>query len=213
MYSQLIEKLKIRLQSELPGTDAQFKMAPKIRFPLDQFTIQQNNPRPSSILILLYPVEENLHTVLIHRNEYEGMHSNQVSFPGGKKDHTDNNAEETALRETKEELGIDISKVEVLGKLTDFYIQPSNFIVCPYVGFMENRPDFNPDPGEVQSLIEVSLNTLLDDNTVKTKMIRLANNMELETPYYDADGQVVWGATAMMMSEFITVLKECWSDQ
>lgn len=136
-----------------------------------------------------------------------GPHSGQVSFPGGKQEENDENLQKTALREAKEELGIDIEGVEVIGTMTGLYIPISNFLVYPYLGIMDTKPDFRPDPVEVRQIIEIRLDQLLDGVNIKRKPIMISLiGKEIETPYFDLEGQTIWGATAMILSELRELL-------
>jgi len=208
MQFPLITQLENRLKLPLPGVEAQFKMAPSLRTPMPFDEMMRKEPVKSSVLILLYPRNGELFTVLIKRNEYNGMHSNQVSLPGGKMDATDHDEAHTALREAEEETGIIAKDVILLGQLTTFYVQPSNFIVYPFVGYIPYTPDFKPDKNEVQFLIEAPVNLLIDKAIVKKTEIKAIRGIVLEAPYYDISGQIVWGATAMMLSEFVTILDQ-----
>lgn len=208
MYSDFIIKLKRRLGEKLPGESVQYKMAPAIRKPPPAEFFKKILPKPSGVLILIYPKLGKLHIVLMLRPSYNGMHSGQVSFPGGKQEDEDKNIFETALREAKEEVGIDPEQTELLGQITNLYVQPSNFCITPVVAYTPQQPDFTIDPQEVDELIEVSLETITNPAIIKTKMIRLADGFEIETPYYDVNGKVVWGATAMILSEFIQIVYE-----
>ena len=208
MEFPFISQIENRLKQTLPGVEAQFKMAPSIRKPMPFDDMMKNEPVKSSVLILLYPKQGELAIVLIKRNEYDGMHSNQISLPGGKMDATDLNEAETALREAEEETGVDAKDIQLLGQLTTFYVQPSNFIVYPFVGYIPYTPKFNPDANEVQFLIETKLNFIRNKDIVKKTDITVRNGIVINAPYYDVDGQVVWGATAMMLSEFITILDQ-----
>jgi 8-oxo-dGTP pyrophosphatase MutT (NUDIX family) len=208
MQFPLIAKLDNRLKLPLPGVEAQFRMAPAIRKPMEFAEIMKKEPVKSSVLILLYPKNGELSTVLIKRNEYDGMHSNQVSLPGGKMDATDQDEARTALREAEEETGIVARDVKLLGQLTTFYVQPSNYIVYPFVGYLSYTPEFKPEIKEVQFLIEAPVNLLMDKSIVKKTDIKVRQGMVLEAPYYDIGGHIVWGATAMMLSEFVTILEQ-----
>jgi 8-oxo-dGTP pyrophosphatase MutT (NUDIX family) len=208
MHFPLITQLENRLKLPLPGVEAQFRMAPSIRKPMDFPDVMKNKPVKSSVLVLLYPSNGELYTVLIKRNEYDGMHSNQVSLPGGKMDVTDRDEAHTALREAEEETGIIANDVTLLGQLTTFYVQPSNYIVYPFVGYINYTPEFKPEIKEVQFLIEAPVSLLRDKSIVKKTDIKVRQGIVLEAPYYDISGHIVWGATAMMLSEFITILDQ-----
>lgn len=204
---KIIIQLKERLKLSLPGAEAQYKMAPSLRpIPAEDF-IQKMNPVSSSVLILLFPVQDNLFSVLIQRNEYNGVHSNQVSFPGGKKEKNDKSIEETALREAWEETGINPEKVRILGQLSSLYVPPSNFIIYPVIGFSESKPEFKSQIEEVKEIIEFPIALISLKETKKIKPIETSIG-PVEAPYYDISGHTVWGATAMIISELEQILKE-----
>jgi hypothetical protein len=156
-------------------------------------------------MLLLYPEKAMTHIVFIKRNEYAGPHSAQISFPGGMKEDTDANLAATALRETEEEVGVPAGAIEILGKLTPLLVPVSNICVYPYVGWLEHTPEFQPDRSEVQYLICPSISHLLDKkNHSKGPFSRKGE--QVITPYIDIDGEMLWGATAMMFSEFMALL-------
>lgn len=197
-----------RLQSSLPGQKAQKLMMPKLGSSIDRFSIEaKKEAKKSAVLILLYEKNGNIYFPLTQRHEYDGAHSGQISFPGGKVEDTDTSAEQTALRETEEEIGIDHSSIKILGRLTDLFIIASNFNVRPIIGFVENIPDFTIDTHEVAEVIEISIDQLMDDSLVKEKEIIIKNKYHLEAPYFDFNGHHVWGATAMMLAEFKEIVK------
>lgn len=185
------------MEKTLPGEAAQLKMAPTFRgdFP------EQLKPVPAAVLILLYPFKGETHLVFMKRNEYEGPHSGQVSFPGGAWEAVDKSLEQTALRECREELG-DQEGIEVLGSLTPLHIPVSNFLVSPFVGWMEHTPKFFPDPAEVQYVIEVSLRKLLDP-AIRESETLYHHKHPVEAPYFRVGSDKIWGATAMILSEFL----------
>jgi 8-oxo-dGTP pyrophosphatase MutT (NUDIX family) len=150
---------------------------------------------------------ENLSFALIQRPEYDGIHSGQISLPGGRYEEMDGQVLNTALRESKEEVGIEPGSVEIIGKLSELYIPPSNFMVYPFVGYTPHRPLFRTDKKEVQRLIETDLDDLLNDNNIKTKVFRIHSGIKISTPCYEIKGDVIWGATAMMLSEFREVIR------
>ncbi len=208
MIAEQIQRISSLLNQPLPGEEAQFEMVSYKRPPAHQARKVDPNPRLSAVLALLYPKDNALHTVLMLRPEYEGVHSAQVSFPGGRKEEADASLEITALREAREEVGIVPGDVQLLGQLTEVYIPPSRFLVTPYIGYVNYTPHFIPDAREVQAVIETPLSTLLNEAIVKRKDITLSNGFTLNTPYFDVDGHVVWGATAMMLSEFKAILQQ-----
>lgn len=203
----LIEKLRLRLIENLPGLESQFLMAPAGRRELYADS-KDTDAKESAVLILIYPEYERIFLPLMKRNEYPGVHSGQVSLPGGKKENIDTNLIATALRESKEELGIVPDDVDILGELTELYIPVSNFRVLPILGCYNSKPLFIPNPLEVQELIEMPIELLIKSDVRKYKKMELRGGNEVDVPYFDLNGHVVWGATAMILSEFSQVLAE-----
>ena len=196
------DNIKVQLSGELPGQVAQMKMAPVVRIPLNINTQMQK----AAVLILLYPCDGSLYTLLIKRTEYEGPHSGQISLPGGKFETQDLDLASTSLRETAEETGINASKINIIGRLTTLEIPVSNFEVHPFVGCTNKKPGFSPDPAEVEYLIEADLNELVNPDIRKTKVMNIGG-YAVELPFYDYNGNHIWGATAMMLSEFLEVFR------
>ena len=155
----------------------------------------------AAVMVLFYPSKGKTHLVFIKRNEYDGPHSAQVSFPGGAREAGDQSLEETALRETREELGIN-GKIEVLGTLSPLHIPVSNFMVYPFVGWMVEIPVFRPDPSEVQYVIEATLSDLLDPSNRDSETL-YHHAQPIEAPFYLVGKEKIWGATAMMLSEVL----------
>jgi 8-oxo-dGTP pyrophosphatase MutT (NUDIX family) len=206
-FSSLIDLLEDRLLAPLPGKDAHLKMSPQ---PVDLRRFEPTLPvniRKSGVLILFYPEGGDVHFPLIKRPEYPGFHSGQIAFPGGKMEEGDENIIQTALREAEEEIGIDRSQVKVLGQLSDLYIPTSNFLVSPVVGFSEDRPELVAEEHEVAKIILTDLIYLLGPEIRKEKVLDLERGIKLNAPYFEIDGEVVWGATAMILSELIHVLQ------
>ena len=197
------ERLQQRLQQPLPGEAAHRKMASSARTRLG---IKPNErTRRSAVLLCFYPYQESIYVPLILRPQYDGVHAGQMAFPGGRMERFDENLTRTALREAQEEVGIRVSDVTVLGLLTELFIPPSNFYVQPVVGILPYRPDFYPDPREVEDIVEVDLDTLLDETIVGNSKIEV-RGMTVDAPFYQIQGHRVWGATAMMISELLVVL-------
>lgn len=194
-------KLQELLNGKLPGYSAQAKMEPEHRIR----TSAGNDCREAAVLLLLYTDQDTLRVVFMKRNEYDGPHSGQISFPGGMKEESDADLKITALRETEEETGVPMCDIEILGALSSILIPVSNFCVFPFVGWVDKRPEFNPDKSEVQYLICPSLEDILDTANRKYGNIERRGN-QISTPYFEFDGEIIWGATAMVLMEFIALL-------
>lgn len=201
-------KLKHALSGALPGWEAQRKMINFSRPRAEDVETIDPGANRGAVLILIYPKDGEDHVVLILRNTYDGVHSGQVGLPGGKVEKSDRDLMATALREAHEEVGILPAEVEILGGLSPVYIPPSRFLVYPYVGISEKRPDFQRDPTEVAKIIEAPVEKFLDPAYRKEKTIFVnSEKTELAIKYFDIQDQVVWGATAMIMSEFSEIVK------
>ncbi|MCA1757824.1 MAG: CoA pyrophosphatase [Bacteroidales bacterium] len=162
--------------------------------------------RQGAVMILLYPHMGTLFTLFMQRPVYQGVHSGQISFPGGKREGADINLTETALRETEEETGISRNDIEILGSLTPLHIPVSNITVTPVVGYIPYRPVFTPQKSEVVCLIEAEMEFFAGATGVKETEMEI-----METPvmvrYHDFNGHVIWGATAMILHELIVVME------
>jgi 8-oxo-dGTP pyrophosphatase MutT (NUDIX family) len=181
-------------------------MEPVVRRNQDRRALIRSDHREGAVLILLYPNwKGELCLVLIRRPEYNGVHSGQIALPGGGRE-ADESLQTTALREAHEEIGISQKRITVLGNLSSIYIPVSNFLVYPYVAFHPDYPSFNPDPQEVAEIIEVPLQLFLDETTVRSEMRNHVSLGLTEIPYFAILGHKVWGATAMILSEFIEIL-------
>lgn len=196
----LISNLSVKLSGRLPGENAHAEMAP-IKRPMPDEARSWGDTRLSAVLVLLYPNLNDVNIALMLRPEYAGVHSRQVSFPGGRKEDVDPNMRATALREAKEELGIPAEKVKIIGELSELYIPPSKSLVTPVVGYLEERPEFIPDPKEVQEIIEADFNQIMSEDVFgKTEIIR-ANYSLREVPAIFYNSYTIWGATAMILNE------------
>lgn len=201
------ELLKKRLEVGLPGMDRQLLMAPMHRE--NDIRLGLHNPKAikSSVLILVFPHNGIIKTVVMLRPSYNGVHSGQISLPGGKWEITDIDMAATALRETQEEIGVVPSKIRLIGALSPLYIPPSNYIVFPFVGLADSKPEFLADPVEVKELIEINLEDLLDKNTATLRKVSLSDGSSFEVPCYVIGETIIWGATAMILSEFTELLR------
>jgi 8-oxo-dGTP pyrophosphatase MutT (NUDIX family) len=203
-FTTFIDKLNKRLQNPLPGLNAHNVMASETRLKL-KMPSPNERTRESAVLILFYPSENQVFIPLILRPQYDGVHGGQMAFPGGRAEKEDENLIRTALREAQEEIGVRVSDVKVLGKLTKLFIPPSNFFVQPVVGYMTRKPDFYPDPREVDKVIEISLEELKKPSIIGRKILNV-RGLEVDTPFYNLLDTTVWGATAMMISELLMVI-------
>lgn len=207
MFATFIKQLKAQLKLPLPGEEVQLEMSPLGRTRVRDIPVEEFNPQKSAVLILLFPGKENIDTVLIERPLYQGVHSGQVAFPGGKFDETDKDLMFTALRETQEEIGVPQNKVEIIGNLSDLYIGPSNFLVTPYIGYIDHLPRFVPCDKEVHQIVTYNVLDLNNPTIKSEKLIKLSMGFEVKAPYYNIKGLTVWGATAMMISEFNNIVE------
>lgn len=200
--------LKYRLTLELPGQNGHARMEPSTRKEFLLNLKHATGPRKSAVMILLFIQDNELHTFFIERNVYDGVHSGQISFPGGGFEKTDKDLFHTALRETQEEIGINAADIKILGNLTELYIPPSNFDVFPVIGFLDKAPKLIIDTTEVQKVFNISLSELCNSNNIGKGIIRMKEREEVEVPCFWLENHMVWGATSMILSEFIEVVNE-----
>ena len=201
IFSDFINQIHELQTKPLGGLASQFKLAPKLRTQFSQELINNKSPKRAAVLALFFP-DENNHTrfLLTQRASYNGTHSAQISFPGGKVDKSDINLESTALRETYEEVGIASESIKIIRQLSNSYIPPSNFLVTPFIGIVQKKPIFKPN-NEVANIIEVSINDLLDFNNLTSTNMKTSYMDNINVPCFKLNGYIVWGATAMMLSE------------
>ena len=191
----------------LPGEAAHNVMVPQQRLEITRkINFEEIKPKNAAVMMLFYPKDGITHLVLIVRNSYKGVHSSQIAFPGGKYEKYDTNFEQTALRETHEEIGIRSDKIQVLKAFTHLYISPSNFMVYPFLGICREEISFYPNPTEVADIIELPLTTFLSDSIVIHTEMTTSYSKSIEVPAFKIDEHIVWGATAMMLSELKIVL-------
>ncbi|HYC28413.1 MAG TPA: CoA pyrophosphatase, partial [Chitinophagaceae bacterium] len=205
------EKFRVSLckafEMGLPGKPGQEPMRPYLKLNKSLDAPEPFlPPKEGAVLALIYPKENFPHLALIERPVYEGIHSGQIAFPGGKVEKGET-AVEAALREASEEVGIVDANVEIISSLSEVYVWASNFRVSPFVGFSSSRPDFVPDKHEVGEILEVPLDYFLNAGIVKEKPIPSKMGFLMNAPYYDLWGKTLWGATAMMVSELMQVVK------
>ena len=205
MYSSILTYLKLTLSGELPGTEAHHKMLPPGRR-LKSFDDELSLVKPSSVLLLLFPEGDQIYICLIKRTPTMTHHPGQISFPGGKVEKEDHSAEMTALREAREEIGIDPLAIEILGKLSDLYIEVSKFSIQPFLAWTNKKPEFLLNASEVEDLILFPLSDFVTNETIfETELDAITG--PLRVSYYPYNGEIIWGATAMILSELIEILK------
>ena len=192
----------------LPGKKAQFLMAPIERVKeFSDLDVAKMNPRKAGVMVLFYPSQDDIATmVLMLRKTYKGVHSNQVGFPGGKVEKEDTTMLDTALRETEEEIGISRDQITIVKEMSATYIPPSNFCVHPFIGYSDVALDFIPQEEEVEGLIEVSIADFLADEAVISRKMSTSYMDDIDVPAFLLNDHVVWGATAMMLSELKELL-------
>jgi 8-oxo-dGTP pyrophosphatase MutT (NUDIX family) len=198
----------------LPGISSQLKMAPSMRQEaIESMEERMKTARKSAVMALFYPnAQQETTIVLILRKAYEGVHSNQVGFPGGKVEPEDASLEITALRETEEEVGVAQHSIQIIREITNTYIPPSNFMVQPYIGIVSKTPVFIPQESEVASILEVSLQDLLADASIIEKELTTSYAATIKAPAFYLNDYVVWGATAMMLSEVKDIIHKAISN-
>ncbi len=203
-----IQKIAEKIKEGLPGDDAHLHLIPQKRLSARKLLASQKEYRSSAVGIILYPKNNNFHSLLIQRSTYIGNHSGQVSFPGGKKDQTDINLEHTARRECFEEVNFPLESGQLIGTLSPIYIPVSNFMVTPFLFYTKEEPKFVANDREVEHLIPFKLKILLDDGIQKKGTIRISEQVrQKDVPYFEIENKIVWGATAMMLSELKEILK------
>ncbi len=204
-----LEHLRLRLKGPLPGRPAQYRMASLRRIEeLGDPPVAPADARIACVLNLLHRREDGWHTVLIRRSTNpRDRHSGQVSFPGGRWEESDGSLVNVALREAEEEIGVPSDRIEILGRLTELYIPVSHFLVYPFVGWLHRPARFRPQVGEVDAILTPSLAHLSAPQSRKVGDIAVGPGLVMpNTPYFDASGHVIWGATAMILSEFLELL-------
>ena len=202
---KVLQFLEKELKGPKPGLEAQLKMITNPRSGHKVYYEVEDSCNKAGVLVLLYPWRDRLHLVLTRRTKRVEFHQGQISFPGGRQEKGESFAQ-TALREAQEELEIDSSSTRILGELTPLYIPPSNYCIYPVVATIDVRPDFQPSALEVADVIEIPLDHLADPKNARKEM-RTIRGAEVEVPFYSFKEYKIWGATAMVLAEFVELLK------
>lgn len=203
---KIAQALRNRLENELPGWQAQCQMATRVH--REARVKPPDVTRKAGVMLLLYPDAGQLWMPLIKRTTYRGVHSDQMALPGGKIDPEDQDITETALRETREEIGVSVARDQVLGILSDLYIPPSNIMVTPVVAMISHKPSYQPEPSEVADTFDISLEDLQNQEHRSELEVARFNDTPLEAPAFVIRERIIWGATAMMLSEFLHIIQE-----
>jgi len=206
MHTSYIEALKDRLQYDLPGWEAQKRMSP---IQTAKYRETAENARKAGVMVLLHPNNVGeLSVFYIKRTSHNpnDKHGGQISFPGGQVEKGDNNYIDTSVRETYEEIGVNPNDINVLGQLSSIYVFASNFYVQPVVGYLPYNPTLILQESEVEYIVQISLQVLKDPATIQHKDFKFGSFDVKNMPYYSIHNEVLWGATAMITSEFLAVL-------
>lgn len=209
---RIIPKLKL---SNLNSKTSQIKLAPSFRKEFIKLNSNKLlNSKKAAVIAALYEDDNKVRLILILRNTYNGVHSNQIGFPGGRVEDYDKTLFDTAIRETYEEIGVRVQKNELIRELHEIYIPPSNFNVYPFLVILNHPPSFVKDDKEVKEVITIDLESLLNCKITQTqipipaKLNELNIQNEVEVPAFKLAGYNVWGATAMMLSEIRDLIND-----
>ena len=190
----------------LPGEEAHAVLSPLKSEVRSLARLQNPTPKLSAVSLVLYDKASEPHFVLTKRHVYKGAHSGQISFPGGKQEQHDATHLHTALRETEEEIGVPSHLLTLIAQLTPTYIPPSGFLVFPFVLSLAGEPQFVAEEREVNQILEIKVMDLLHADALKITSMELIRGTRSKVPYFDLNGEVVWGATAMILNEFREVV-------
>lgn len=210
LFDEFLKRISKIEKIPLTGRVSHAKMAPLERLStLEAPFPESDNTKVAAVMSLIFPDNGGVaQMILTERQDYDGIHARQISFPGGKKEPTDADLYATALRETQEEVGVELSCIKRIKNLSELYIQPSRFLVSPYLGFTNFTPTFKPDPIEVSQLIFLPLGSLLHGNLESVTTLTTSYAKEIEVPAFVFQNKIIWGATAMIMAEIKDVLLE-----
>jgi NTP pyrophosphohydrolases including oxidative damage repair enzymes len=202
------QDLKEKLKGALPGIDSHLKMAPPQRAEtLKNGLDQKENAKKSAVMMLFFVENEELQLIVIRRSDYVGIHAGQIAFPGGRYEEEDGDVEVTAFREIEEEIGITRDKIELLGRLSDIYVPPSNFLISIFVGFLNEKPVYHRQEREVAEVIEIPFREFFDADVIKTKDFYVGSlKASANAPYFDVSNAEIWGASAMVIHELLDML-------
>ena len=202
-------ELQLKLSNSLPGSVSHMKMASQHRVNhFNNDTVDIPNTKKSAVLILFFHDDGILKMIVIRRSQYVGIHSGQIAFPGGRFEEEDKDVRTTALREIHEEIGIPEEKIEIIGRLSDIYVPPSNFLISVFVGYLSERPIYKIQEREVDEIIEIPFDDFYKPDVIKEKDFYVNSIKAVSmAPYFDVTNAEIWGASAMVISELLDILQ------
>jgi 8-oxo-dGTP pyrophosphatase MutT (NUDIX family) len=206
----IVDRINKSLLRGLPGELAHIKLAPQHRKPASEYLTHIQNYKTGCVVSLIVKNNNDEWCLLLmERVSHEkDVHSNQISFPGGKFEEDDKTFFDAALRELKEELGVNPELINLISPLTELYIPPSNFLVKPFLCFSNYQLTYNPNKSEVRSFMEIPLSFFLEESNVIQGGFKSARGSDVNAPFYEYNSHKIWGATAMMIAEIVALLKD-----
>ncbi len=201
----IVEQLKTL---DLPGASAHQEVAPEGRLSISDAQIQSRDPKMAAVVAVIYQKHNGPNIILTKRKPYNGVHSSQISFPGGKKEEGDIDFWACAQRECYEEIGIQIPNNNLIRPLSPIYIPPSNFFVHPFLAILNEPPNYLLDDKEVDYIIDLPLSSLLDDSILRDVKVETQQGIKLDVKAYVHEQEIIWGATAIILSELKYLLKK-----
>jgi 8-oxo-dGTP pyrophosphatase MutT (NUDIX family) len=207
LINNKINQLKHAIANQIDTSEAHWQLMPMQRKLDFEKLVPNFHTKKSAVLLLFYPENDKLNLIFIKRQDYDGVHSGQIAFPGGKIDKDDKNLKYTALRETNEEIGIKINDIEILGELSEIYIPPSNYLVKPYIGFINYKPEFILNEREVNLVFAIDISVINSATIIYENEIIINKTLKIKAPCFNLNGYMVWGATSMILNELVIKLK------
>jgi len=206
-FDHFLNSIELFQSLPLPGVESHDAILPEMTRQRSAALKRDKQPKISAVAATLFPKKDEAHLLLIERQSYDGVHSNQVGFPGGKVEEEDENLKATSLREMEEEVGVDREAPRFIRELSEVYIPPSRFLVHPFCYWLPEKPLIRKDEREVKEVIELPLSVLMNDDHLVVGKIKMSNGISINTPYFAFNGYKIWGATAMMLSEMRQLFK------
>jgi 8-oxo-dGTP pyrophosphatase MutT (NUDIX family) len=201
-----LNEIKKQLSKPLPGIVGQREMMPSYRNAVSIEEVKSRSPKEAGVVVHLFQGASEMELLFMKRVQYPGTHSGQISFPGGGYDASDGSLLQTALRETHEEVGVQFMEKDVEAALSWLYIPPSNYYVEPYVVVRPSAPQITINPEEVDRTFSIPLGKLISGELVRSTKIQTTYGI-MTVPAYHWEGEIIWGATAMITAELVALLR------